>query len=39
MGLDCVEKVSRFNVKSLDFIDENRVVNLLDKWVGRESGR
>ncbi len=36
MESDCVEKVSRFDVKSRDFIDENRVVNLLDKWVGRE---
>ncbi len=36
MESDCVEKVSCFDVKSCDFIDENRVVNLLDKWVGRE---
>lgn len=36
MESDCVEKVSRFNVKSRDFIVENKVVSLLDKWVGRE---
>ena len=31
MESDCVEKVSRFDVKSRDFIDENRVMKLLDK--------
>ncbi len=36
MGPDCVEKVSCFDVKSRDFIDGNKVVSLLDKWVGKE---
>ena len=31
MESDCVEKVSCFDVKSRDFIDENKVVSLLDK--------